>query len=67
MAMAKAGKAGSIYHESFVCAKVKTKSTIAIHTRIRVSAFTRLKIVLNAQSPVAKGSSSVHSLSLLAK
>jgi hypothetical protein len=56
MAMAKAGKAGRIYHSSFVWAKVNIISTIDIHARIKVSSFKRLIKALNAQSPAAKGS-----------
>jgi hypothetical protein len=67
MAMEKAGNAGSMYQESFVCAKVNTKSTTIIHTRINASAFKRLTKTLNAQSPAAKGRRIAQSLSLLAK
>ena len=55
--MANAGNAGSMYQKSFVCTRVKKRSTIDIHTRIKVSSFERLAIALKIQSPAANGSS----------
>ena len=67
MAIAKAGIAGRMYHESLVWAMVNTKSTMPIQTKSKVSAFARLNTALKAQSPVAKGNTIAHSLSLLIK
>ena len=68
MAMAKAGKAGRIYHSSFVWIKVNSRSTIDIHAKTKVSAFERLNAALNKQNPAEKGSSiTQNGFSLLTK